>query len=145
MLNRIEEHGTIHEKIDFARKLATFFARFANAPLPSRPSQIPPTRKLDAYINWGRWIVECSTCATATLADSRFRFFACYNPQCGDFGVWKTVEFPENKAELEEELLKRDRIAQTAYVHRNWTPGQTVDDLKRERETGQDLPERARA
>lgn len=112
---------------------------------------------MDAYLNQGRWVAECPDCHSAVKvkdlgAAAVYRTFGCV--ECGygvPKGAWKRfdrmpvavrieyhldeivrggtvpVRFPEDVETIETELAKRGRA-----IHRNWKPGETVADLKRE-------------
>ena len=90
-----------------------------------------------ARINWGRWIVDCGSstqhpesgavtlCAAACATDPEHRVALCF--LCG--AVYERVAFPRRPVldEIEVLLLARP------WSHlRNWTPGESVKDLRRE-------------
>ena len=81
--------------------------------------------RLDAYVNHGRWVVDCPAagCAGAELA-SDVRPFVCAS--CGE-GPYQT-RFPTERAAIEAALESRPVEAQ------NWLPGETVADLEAENE-----------
>jgi hypothetical protein len=76
---------------------------------------------VDAYVNHGRWVVNCPSCPSAALAGVTF---AC--SECG-FGP-AGVQWPEEAALIEAALRPRP------LVNRNWVPGESVTDLVRENE-----------
>lgn len=81
-----------------------------------------------AEVNHGRWIVRCPWCATAQNAsadDHRFFCTECSNGAAG--GQWITVEWPEDREEIEAALGCRPLPA-----NRNWVPGESVAELWRD-------------
>ena len=109
---------------------------FVNMVIATRRGSLPaPTGdvlkpKAVAEVNQGRWVVNCPFCAGAELADPDDRRFYCLS--CGNKAVgykWIPVKWPTAHLAVEAELVKRP-IEET----RNWTPGETVAQLARERE-----------
>ena len=104
--------------------LATVPKMGGSVPLPQRTS----VRSVAAYINHGRWVVNCPDCNGAELVDlSDLRFF-CLNALCDrpDGGQWLSVVLPANRGEIESEILKRK------MPNRNWLQVETVADLRAE-------------
>lgn len=84
---------------------------------------------VSAYVNHGRWLVDCPGCNTgwcvrpetpSLLLDARGRGFT--ECKCGR-GV--VVQFPNEMPAIDEVLGLREQP-----VHRNWRPGETVIDLR---------------
>ena len=98
------------------------------------PDGLAAAPAVPAYVNQGRWIAECPWgCGSALVAsrnDARFMCTACWNADAG--GLWLPVVYPAQKAAVERELLKRPARDGFAAPVRNWYPGETVDDLRRE-------------
>jgi hypothetical protein len=85
---------------------------------------------VQARVNHGRWLADCPTphCRNACYvdpADPRFLCVECVNPLAE--GRWLPVEFPDDRDEIEAALLARPVPAT-----RNWTPGETVEQLRAE-------------
>jgi hypothetical protein len=83
-----------------------------------------------ATINHGRLIVECPDCRGAEMVWRERPLLLCHS--CGNRAVggeWRRVALPGDLPALEAELSERADAAT-----RNWRPGETVDDLRRERE-----------
>jgi hypothetical protein len=94
------------------------------------------TMKARAYVNYGRWIAECSAdCGSARVLDPGQTFF-----HCSECGVISPVEWPGNAQEIWDALQERP-----APRTRNWFPsghtlalrsgcphGQSVSELKQE-------------
>lgn len=81
-----------------------------------------------AYVNHGRWVVECPDCRGAQLAceqDRRFMCNTCGNESIG--GRWRAVVWPPFWQGLESVLIRRPDP-----VTRNWLPGESVADLASE-------------
>ena len=94
--------------------------------------QRPPGEpELRAYVNHGRWVVDCPFCGSAQLAsESDRRFFCagsdgCANHQAGH--RFLPVRWPDQAAEIEEILLERPQA-----VNQNWQPGETLTRLLEE-------------
>jgi hypothetical protein len=80
-------------------------------------------------VNHGRWVVECPDCGSAQLgcrSDHRFMCSECANVVIG--GLWRRVVWPKHAAAIEDELAERPWPK-----NQNWTPGETVADLRAER------------
>ncbi len=101
-----------------------------NGTLPPPPiSEI--NGEVNARVNQGRWIADCP-CGGAAVVSSKQPFFYC--PYCGNAGngrKWLQVAFPQEKAEIEAELLKRPAFNGFHAKTRNWE-GETMDTLKAE-------------
>jgi hypothetical protein len=85
-----------------------------------------------AYINHGRWIAECPDCNGAQVASEELRFWCV---SCGNASVlfaWKEVVMPKSKKSIEGVLLDRPTARPDKAVTRNWKPGESVKDLKKE-------------
>jgi hypothetical protein len=67
---------------------------------------------INAYINHGRWVVNCPECNGAGLASRTIKVSCCFD--CG--AVFTQVVFPRLAPTIEQTLLKRPDIAS-----RNWT------------------------
>lgn len=83
-----------------------------------------PEAGIKAYVNHGRWIVDCPDCCNAQLAcrtDHRFMCNECGNVAGGS--LWRPVEWPGNIAAIESMLENRPRENQ------NWVPGETAEIL----------------
>ena len=77
----------------------------------------------------GLWIARCPEdgCQSAVAVTAHDPRMAC-----GDCGAgWFTVEFPENKTEIEAELNKRP-IPRKGLVHHNWAHGTSMETLEAE-------------
>ena len=87
---------------------------------------------LDAYVNAGRWVVDCP-CGSAQIAsktDLRFFCVECGNVWCE--GKWAKVRFTREAKAVEAALMRRPFSR-----NRNWVPSETPADLEAEnRENG---------
>lgn len=82
-----------------------------------------------AYVNEGRWVVDCPFCAGAQLAsrvDRRFWCVECQNAEVA--GAWVTVSWPLQEREIEAALGDRPKL------NTHWLPDETVSDLVSENE-----------
>lgn len=99
-------------------------------PLPNTGETVN-TQTTFAYVNHGRWLVDCPFCRSTQLAaktDPRFLCAGaagCGNAQVG--GAYVNVVWPKDTDRIEAELVKR-----ATPLNRNWMPGETVKDLQRE-------------
>jgi hypothetical protein len=105
--------------------------QFARNVLAKRKMAMPKntTDKLTvkAEINHGRWIVKCPFRSGAELADKKDALFlclSCLNEQIG--GHWIKVIFPDEVAEIENELHKRKPENQ------HWQTWESVKDIKKQ-------------
>lgn len=110
--------------IDFLRR--TFVASGGRATIPASQTA---EGAVAAYVNHSRWIAECPDgCRWAVVASAQTPLFmcgACGNKAVG--GKWRTVIFPQDKAAVEFQLLKRAKDE-----NRNWIAGERVADLIRQ-------------
>jgi hypothetical protein len=110
-------------------------ASAARALMQARGMQVPNPRgeatagaALFAYVNHGRWVVECDACHSAQVADPdepRFFCVRCFNASAG--GQWRPVGFPAGAAAIEAVLEARPDAA-----NRNWWPGEELAQLQGE-------------
>ncbi|MFZ5856789.1 MAG: hypothetical protein ACOYZ6_08160 [Chloroflexota bacterium] len=109
-----------------------------------------------AEVNHGQWIARCE-CGGAEAVDPAEPIFYCFN--CGNRktkGRPRVVTFPDNIEEIERILLERplkdggganeiDRVfmarplvgvvdGMPVVMHRSWTPGESVEELRRQNE-----------
>jgi hypothetical protein len=74
---------------------------------------------LAAYLNHGRWVVDCPACPSAALAGATFACEDCgYGPEA--------VQMPAEAADVEDAVRPRP------LRNRNWRPTETVADLEAE-------------
>lgn len=95
--------------------------------VPAFPKQPDPATTVAARVNHGRWLWDCPLCGGAqvcTPADPRAFCVECWN---GGSDRWWPVLFPEERADIELVL-----DARPLEQNRNWSPGETVMDLRRE-------------
>ena len=88
------------------------------------PSDVHGSESVAAFVNDGRWLVQCPSCngaQWASDADHRFKCDECLNSWCG--GVWVRVVWPAQRRQIEALLEARPLRAQ------NWTPDQSLDEL----------------
>ena len=102
--------------------------------LGAPPSETAAGPVVMAYINQGRWIAECpwgcGAALVASRADARYLCVTCWNEAVG--GLWVPVVFPAQKGAIEAELLKRPARDGFMAATRNWQPGESLADLRRE-------------
>lgn len=82
---------------------------------------------LDAFVDDGRWIVECQSehpdgtqCMGASLAreDGLFMCWSCWNHSHGH--QYRRTKFPKDRKAIEKRLLKEP------HSNRNWKPRQRI-------------------
>jgi len=109
------------------------YTRMGFGPLPE-PTPATIAGRVQARINHGRWLVGCPGCNSALVVDLSELVFMCV--ECGNAahgGQWLQVTLPRNRKAIEVELLKRPFGRNPADAPtRNWEPGETVEDLRRE-------------
>lgn len=101
-----------------------------------------------ARIDFGRWIADCPFCNGACMVDPDDDFFYCLHCAGNGTGDAGKVRFPDEIENIESAVLERPVITSgvfnskadealnsiPALLPRNWMPGQTADDLKRQHE-----------
>jgi len=87
--------------------------------------EITDEGKLTAEVNHGRWIVRCE-CGGAEkmFEEGVFMCQACFNAAYKH--KYRRAVFPKSRKQIENLLLKRP------LPNRNWSVGETIEDLKRE-------------
>ena len=76
-----------------------------------------------AYVNHGRWLIDCWYCDSGCFTHPEWRIACC--AECG--ATYYGVEFPENLDEVTRLLLLRPK-----RTTQNWSPGESVLRLKAE-------------
>lgn len=106
--------------------LNVWLAQDKAPPHVPKSSLIAPTVQAIAYVNHGRWVVECPFCPSAQVASTWDRRFFCTD--CGNAAVgggWIEVVWPGEADEIDAALADRPR------VNANWR-GETVAALRAE-------------
>lgn len=78
-----------------------------------------------AEVNHGRWLARCPRCPGAELVQPDDPVMWCLSCGAGPY----RVRFPRERRQIEALLLLRPRPEA-----RNWRPGESLDDLRRENE-----------
>ncbi len=95
------------------------------------------------YLNHGRWVAECPKCRQGEHWDSnmghwdvliggRFQYYgglSAHHFRCSNCYLQCRAVWPEQREAIWD-ITKQRPVPQT----RNWLPGETVDDLRRENE-----------
>lgn len=100
---------------------------------------------VSARVDFGRWIADCGgTCKGSSYVDPANPVFYCAQCDNSDTaGKLRRVVFPENIAEIEAELLKREAIypkgmfgtqaaASASGLPRSWN-GETIEELQQQK------------
>lgn len=112
--------------------------------------KVPP---VSAIVNHGRWVAVCPDCEGVEYVAEGVPFmcFSCGNEKYDH--LLRSVTFPRNRKDIEEELLRREMsegVGQTdthramrrkpkkSFLYHSWMPGESVEELKRQREMGYD-------
>lgn len=99
------------------------------------PDAVAPAPPAVARLNKNRWLANCPDCSGAEyvwLEQLLFLCQSCWNETIGH--QWRRVTLPRNLAAIER-LVSHRRLE-----HRNWEPGETLGDLRRDNRL-HDLPE----
>lgn len=83
-----------------------------------------PEATVPAYVNEGRWVVDCPDCNNAQLACRTDHRFMCN--ECGNLAIgrlWRPVRWPAEVHRIEPLLAGRPARNQ------NWIPGEVVELL----------------
>lgn len=80
-----------------------------------------------AYVNHGRWVVECINSCGDAMVVSKYpeNLYICSH--CVD--GWFVVKFPEMMDTIEAILLRRPAVSSTYAANRNWNIKETTDQL----------------
>lgn len=101
-----------------------------------------------ARVDYGRWVAECPFCGGSCMVDPDDPFFFCLHCSGNGSGEAGPVTFPVKRDEVETAVLEWPVIvsgrhaskaeealhAIPAILPRNWKPGQTTDDLRKQHE-----------
>lgn len=111
------------------------------------PHEISEGASVYAVIDGGRWLAKCGgNCKGSNYVDpdeDGFYCTTCFNVETG--GLLRHVIWPENKAEIEAEIMKRpcnmpkgmfgtQGAAMATGLPRAWNPEETMEDLILQRE-----------
>lgn len=83
-----------------------------------RPDGFEIGPPLYAYINHGRWIVECDRCSSAQVGspeDPRYYCLGGTDDGCQPSGLWRNVSYPRNAKAVENLVLVAQKVTE-----RNW-------------------------
>lgn len=86
-----------------------------------------------AYINHGKWVVECPDCTGAQVVSEEERRFWCVS--CGNATInfaWRHVRLPRDRDKIEAALVVRPAARADKAITRNWNLDETVADLEQE-------------
>ena len=108
------------ERESTAQRYRKLYRDYLPQPLPPAESVGPA---LAAFVNAGRWLVECPECSYCFLPTRKGAPVAC----CG---VWRPVQFPRNRTAVEAALLRVPGRRLRAPL-RNWKPGTSTRWLKK--------------
>ena len=117
--------------LDAVRRM---YRQMGFGPLPE-PTPATIAGRVQARINHGRWMVACAACNSALVIDlMQPVYYMCVEcGNAGNGGGWLQVTLPRNWRAIEAELLRRPHGRNPADAPtRNWEPGETVADLRRE-------------
>lgn len=117
---RIKDARMVLRDADVERKHAIFCQK--NKALIE--SYVAPGPPLVAYVNWGRWVIDCR-CGSGAAVELRKREAYCF--ECG--GIHRDVQLPpaDILTQIESVLERRTHLSA-----QNWSPTETVDDLRAE-------------
>ncbi len=134
-------HHEDWQRADIRSFLSPHWRQWQGGELPPFPVEVSEDglivneiAEVEAVVNHGRWIASCpASCGNAIVVSQREPWYICTD--CGseeNGGQWYRVVFPEEKAEIEAALTARSAKRPFQAPSRNWTPGETVKDLKAE-------------
>lgn len=114
---------------EYVAGMITAYARRQRVTVPPL-TDVAIDAALDARVDAGRWIAECPDCHDAQYvwtaeAHPLFLCVTCFNATVGR--RWRPVLIPSERAAIEAALEPRPMPH-----NRNWTPGETVADLRAE-------------
>lgn len=100
------------------------YARLHGVEPPDLPDTITATAA--AFVDAGRWLYQCGGCLAAVPVADAATPTICVS--CGG-GGWANVVFPDDRPQIEAELLRQPGHRYFAPV-RHWRPGWTLADLE---------------
>ena len=109
-----------YPQLPYRAFLAVYRTKRKLGPLPN-DDQIelrPRYSTVNAYINCGRWVVDCKVCRSAVVVDLEDLVFNC--PICRGENRWSRIVLPQRRTEIERILLNRPGYRDAA-PSRNWT------------------------
>ena len=120
--DRIEEQHDSQPDVHMKRYLVAAAIR-QGIPVPDGDHIEGPVL---AFLNQGLWSARCPEeyCSGEVAVTSLYPWAFC--PDCG--AGWFSVVFPENKLEIEAEVMNR-RKGRNNSPHANWMPGESIEDL----------------
>lgn len=108
-----------------ARKIDTLIKRGVQEDPTGQPLSVrDDDEPISAYINHGRWVVDCD-CGSGNMVEPTWLLAGCL--ACGR--IHTNVVMPEGHGDIERELTVRTRPS-----NRNWVPGESAADLRAETE-----------
>lgn len=135
-----------------------FIEALCNRALRAQPFKpnwalVDASKPVQARVDYGRWLADCE-CGNAVYVEPTDPLFFC--DACGNesaAGKVRPVVFPANRLMIEAALLERPvrgepgtrkrlgtqallnpRLVRHEDAPRNWTPGQSADELRAERQ-----------
>lgn len=98
-------------------------------PAPPPATELSDALPLLARVDHGRWLVDCDTCKSAEAIWYDAPLMFCRNCRnVSTRGLWRRVAIPKERNDIAALLNQRPT------PHQNWTPGDALDDLRRENE-----------
>lgn len=102
------------------------------SPLVPRPSEPVQSLAAEAYINHGRWVVDCPACPNAVLVSKVTPYFLCSNKACV-LKEWIAVVMPAEDFEaLGAEVMKRPNTENQSWNTSERLDGDPVEFIKLE-------------
>ena len=114
--------GAIEEQHD--AMLGVTMLQYLGASFRGNKRTLPDRKNVEgsvrAELYRGLWIARCphADCSDACAVTTETPVYAC--PACG--AGWFKVLFPDNKAAIEAEVMKRPAHRNGNLIHANWNP-----------------------
>lgn len=103
------------------------------------PSEVADAAPVSAVIDNDRWVVVCPDCGAAQYVWLEAPLLMCAGCMNASIGYrWRRIALPPaaEREEIEAILGHRQKVGD-----RNWSPSESIADLRREnRENGEDVP-----
>ena len=111
---------------NYRQYLSLYHNFYVGRDLPPDPAPDAVLVGVNAFVNAGRWVWQCPACrAGGIVEDGELAICA----ECGGDGQWIRVIMPDNRAEIEKELLRQPGGRHNAPI-REWQPGWDMDRLR---------------
>ena len=130
MEDKIVMHEDWRPGVNYVEMRRWYWREAGNLTVLPNPTDAGATQgSINAYINHGRWVTECSLGhGDAVIVSQGFPYYVCAKGGAAENGgKWYAVVFPVDRGDIEAELLKR-----TSSKYLSWNTNESLSDIKRQ-------------